>query len=147
LGQLLVNASSKKLADRKSPTMICRWATENRFEASTFVKFAPKTTDDLAGLVLFQDDDHNIAFGVSLNAQGRPCVKIITRCGDSEHVQEQILNSSIVLLKVIADGKGNYDFLVNGTYVGKSVSADNLSTKTAGNFTGTAVGIYATSKY
>ncbi len=146
-GSLLVNASSKKLADRKSPSMVCRWATENKFELSTFVKFTPQSTDDLAGLVLFQDDDHNIAFGLSLNAQGRTCVKIITRCGDTEQVQQQEIKGNSAMLKINADGKGNYDFRVNGTYVGKSVSADNLSTKTAGNFTGTAVGVYATSKY
>ncbi|MDE7144934.1 MAG: hypothetical protein K2O30_02130, partial [Duncaniella sp.] len=54
-------------------------------------------------------------------------------------------------LKIVADGKGEYRFFAAENAeeyapVGTPVPASNLSTSTAGNFTGTMVGVYASAK-
>jgi hypothetical protein len=62
-------------------------------------------------------------------------------------VYSQPLGATTADLKIEADGDGNYLFYANGKRLDKTVSANTLSTKTANNFTGTAVGVYATAKY
>jgi GH35 family endo-1,4-beta-xylanase/beta-xylosidase len=145
-GHLTVDARSTKLTDKKSPAMICRWATELKYEVSTTVEFEPQTADDFAGLVLFQDDEHNVEFGITKGADGT-AVSVTARCGDAVEVYSQSLGATTADLKIEADGDGNYLFYANGKRLDKTVSANTLSTKTANNFTGTAVGVYATAKY
>jgi beta-xylosidase/GH35 family endo-1,4-beta-xylanase len=147
-GSLSLTASSIRLSDRKSPAMLCRWATENEFEFVTTVDFDAQNTNDFAGLVLFQDDEHNITFGISADNQGNKQIVLRAVNGVATAADVSVpLTKSGVELKAIADGAGNYRFYADGEAVGTSVSADILSTKTASNFTGTAIGIYATSQY
>jgi beta-xylosidase len=135
------------LSDRKSPAIICRWATENTFETSTNVTFDAASADDFAGLVLFQDDEHNITFGLTADEQGDKLIQLRAVNGSNPQTVASVkTEKQTVSLKVIAGG-GNYTFYADGEQVGAPVSADILSTKTASNFTGTAIGIYATSQY
>jgi GH35 family endo-1,4-beta-xylanase/beta-xylosidase len=146
-GNLVLDAKSTKLVDRKAPAMVCRWVTELEFEASTTVSFNPETADDVAGLLLFQDDDHYITLGISRDDSNNLCVKLSDKCGATLNDYTLPIDSTSADLKVAADGKGTYSFFVNNKKLDKTISADILSTKTANNFTGTAVGVYATAKY
>jgi beta-xylosidase len=146
-GSLSLIAPSIRLSDRKSPAILCRWATENTFEASTNVTFDAASADDFAGLVLFQDDEHNITFGLTADEQGDKLIRLRAVNGSNPQTVASVkTEKQTVSLKVIAGG-GNYTFYADGEQVGAPVSADILSTKTASNFTGTAIGIYATSQY
>ncbi len=146
-GNLVLNAKSTKLADKKAPAMVCRWATELEFEASTTVAFAPQSADDFAGLVLFQDDEHYIALGLTRDNDNNICVKLEHHCGEKVTADLCALDAAQADLRVAADGKGLYHFYVNGQKLPQTISANTLSTKTAGNFTGTAVGVFASAKY
>ncbi len=146
-GNLVLDAKSTKLVDRKAPAMVCRWVTELAFEASTTVTFNPETADDFAGMVLFQGDDNYITFGLSLDDDNNLCLKLSQKCGDNADTYSCLVDSPTINLKIKADGKGNYYFCANDHYLTQHISADILSTKTAGNFTGTAVGVYATANY
>lgn len=149
-GTLHLTAARNVLADRKSPAAVGRWVTENSFTlTSTLKSFTPESDTDIAGIVLLQDDDHNIVFGKSLDAAGRTCLRLVTRDGHGEHTlaERPIPADTPVGLTVEADGKGKYSFLYDGEQIGPKVSADILSTKTANNFTGTMMGLYATAKY
>lgn len=152
---LHLKAIPVNITDRKSPSAIGIWATENAFEiTSTLKEFLPASPDDIAGLLLFQDDGCNILLGRSLDSNGSPCVKLIARSkGAITHIATNPLRSHIsqLKLKVTADGKGAYHFFAaedDGEYVpvGTPVPASNISTSTAGNFTGTMVGVYASAK-
>jgi beta-xylosidase len=127
--------------------MVCRWATELNFEASTTVTFSPETADDFAGMVIFQGDEYYITFGISRDDDNNLCIKLQQHCGDKSDTYTCLIDNNTVNLKVIADGKGAYYFCANDHYLNQHISADILSTKTAGNFTGTAVGVYATANY
>ncbi len=147
-GNLKVKATMTAIQHRKSPALIGRTLTENAFESSVNVSFDATAEQDIAGLVLFQDDDHNIVLGLSRNDAGNQCVKLVARNG--QDVKEYTLptdKTTDVNLKVISSGNGLYTFQADGQTVGEPISADILSTKTAGNFTGTIVGVYATSNY
>ena len=166
-GSLLMEASPIVIADRKSPSAIGRWATENAFEVSVTVdRFGPETPADIAGLLLYQDDSHYIVFGKSVNKDGdEACV---VRTVNGEETEEMDIPLSLgdgsssrpLKLKINADGKGLYNFSFSepdpdsdeesaeeGSTTGftRPVPASILSTRTAGNFTGTMVGVYATS--
>jgi GH35 family endo-1,4-beta-xylanase/beta-xylosidase len=146
-GGLELCARATKLTDRKSPALICRWVTELQFDAETTVNFVPESADDCAGLALFQDDDHYITFGLSLDDNGNTCLKVSAKCGNDLNSYSFANQGNSATLKISADGKGNYSFFANGTDLHLSLSANLLSTKTANNFTGTAVGIYASANY
>ena len=157
-GRLKLNAKSNQLKDKKQPAVIGRWVTENSFTAETALTFSPDSQKDFAGLVLFHNDESNISFGKTLNVNGQPCVQLNAY---SNGVLTE--TSTITLpkadadkklyLKVAGDNIVNYVFSYSidpekgWTIAGNPVSADLLSTRTAGGFTGTLVGIYATADY
>ena len=130
------------------------WATEKRFDVCvTLDDFTPRTQADIAGLLLFQDDDCNIVFGKTLNSYGDIVVRVIGRSKNShrEEFEALVIDPTAPLrLKISADGSGDYTFAFaegEGSYtvLEKTLPASLLSTRTAGNFTGTMLALYASS--
>lgn len=153
-GTLSLKASAVELADRKSPSAIGMWATESAFEVSvTLDEFTPITGTDIAGLLLYQDDDCNVVFGKTVNSYGDTVVRVIARSKNSyrKEFEASLTDTTAPLrLKITADGKGVYSFSFAEAEAGwqtmeGTVDASLLSTSTAGNFTGTMVGVYASS--
>ncbi len=141
-----------RFADKKSPSAIGRWVTENAFELSvTLDEFSPQSPEDIAGLMLFQDDDCHIVFGKAVNSYGDVVARVDARSKNDRVIEfESPLDDSSqpLRLRIVADGKGSYSFEYaegDGDYrqLSQTVPASLLSTRTAGNFTGTAMGVYA----
>ncbi len=158
LGKLTLNARSTTLGEWRQPAAIGRWITANSFTAQTSLEFIPTSSDDFAGIILFQNDECNVRFGKSLDAEGKPCLKLEAYSLGKLQTEATIPlsdgeASKKVWLLVEGDGQVNYTFKysfnpeADWTVAGEPVSADLLSTKTAGGFTGTMVGIYATGNY
>ncbi len=162
--QLELAARSTRLNDWRQPSVIGRWITNWKFDAQTELRFDPVSPEDFAGIVLFQNDECNIRFGKSLDAQGTPCLAL------KAYSQGRLYAEAIaslqksdakkkLYLKVSGNEASGTDEGVSYTFsyslnpdkdwiqVGGPVSADLLSTRTAGGFTGTLVGIYATGDY
>ena len=162
-GSLELEARSVSIEEKKQPSAIGRWVTHFEFEAQTSVEFTPENAGDMAGLLLFQNDECNVTFGKSLGADGKPCLKLEARSKDikpfgftaalPDALADKALRLKVEGKRDKATGEVAYQFSyadVDGkewTTVGEPVSADLLSTQTAGGFTGTMVGIYATGKY
>ena len=126
--------------------------------------FAPTAPEDFAGIILFHNDECNIRFGKTVDEQGNPCLKL-TACSVGKPATETTVPLQAsdadkkVYLKVTGKEmqtveKGvyytfSYSFSPNQDWkqAGEPVSADLLSTQTAGGFTGTMTGIYATGDY
>lgn len=153
-GGLNLVASEVALADRKSPSAIGMWATEKAFEVeATLDEFSPVTSADIAGLLLFQDDDCNVVFGKTVNSYGDNVVRVIARSKKDKRKEFEAPladASSPLKLKIAADGNGSYSFAFaegEGEWqnMSQTVDASMLSTATAGNFTGTMIGVYASS--
>ena len=156
-GKLILAARNVQIDEKKQPSVIGRWVTEWDFNATTFFSFCPETENDFAGLVLFQNDACYIGFGKTLDAKGNACLKL---CAYSKgQLCEEVFvplskteAEKKLFLKVSGDNAVNYTFNYstdNGRCwrtISKKISADLISTKTAGGFTGTMVGIYATAQ-
>lgn len=164
-GKLTLTARGSRLNDWLQPSVIGRWITNWEFTAQTAVSFHPTSTEDFAGIVLFQNDACHIRFGKTTDELGNPCLKVIA-LSQGELCAEAVtsLQNSEVNDKIYLKMTGNEQPTANGrevnytfsysfnpskgwTQVGKPVSADLLSTHTAGGFTGTMAGIYATGDY
>ncbi len=153
-GSLSLVASEVALRDKKSPSAIGMWATESAFDLSVSLdEFTPETSADIAGLLLFQDDECNIVFGKTMNGYGETVVRVTGRskggvCKEAEAILSDPAAS--LRLKIKADGKGVYSFAyaegeADFTPMDLELPASMLSTRTAGNFTGTMIGLYASS--
>ncbi|MCD8289486.1 MAG: endo-1,4-beta-xylanase [Prevotella sp.] len=157
-GRLSLACRSVRLSDEGQPSVIGRWATSGNICAQTSLAFTPATTDDFAGITVFHDDSHYIAFGKTIDDGGQPCVKLAAyNGGEYQSIDVVPLSGDDagkeLWLKVESDGKVNYSFSWTfnpkgeWTQLGEPISADILSTHTAGGFTGTLVGIYAGAAY
>jgi alpha-N-arabinofuranosidase len=103
----------------------------------------------LAGLVCYQSEQFNYVFGVT--KKGNQYYLLLQR---TEKGQSTILASVEIDVKKpiqlkVNGGGDNYEFSysLNGTdfvNVGGIVSGDILSTNVAGGFTGSLIGLYAT---
>lgn len=153
--KLVISPSDVLISDRKSPAAIGRWVTESTFDVSvTLESFNSKSQTDFAGLILFQDDDCFIALGRSANSKGSAVVKLMAKSKNAYGSNwENVLPESDKQLKlrISSDGGGEYSFYYSvgdNPYdeIPLKLPADILSTQTAGNFTGTMVGVYATTQ-
>lgn len=151
-GNLLLSLKDININEYKQPSAICRWINNWIFSATTSVNYTPKYESNLAGLVLFQNDECNICFGLSINKRSQRCLKLIINSKNVKKEEIEILlpnNNEKVYLKVSGDDKVNYTFSYktdlksDWNIVDKNVSADMLSTYVSGGFTGTAIGVYA----
>lgn len=153
--KLVIIQSDINISDKKSPASIGRWVTENSFDATvTIESFNPAAPSDFAGLILFHDDDCFIALGKSVDSEGSTTIRLMAQSkNDYNESWDKLLPESDkpLRIKISSDGKGVYSFyysMDNNSFeqVPLKLPADILSTKTAGNFTGTMVGVYATSQ-
>ncbi len=155
-GKLTLDARSARLNDWKQPSAIGRWITDWHFIAQTALSFTPVAPNDFAGIICFHNDDCYIRFGKTINEQNQEVLLLETYslgklCRQTTYPLPQ--TNGKVYLKIEGDKVVNYTFSYSSdpgkgwNQIGEPVSADLLSTRTAGGFTGTMVGIYATGKY
>lgn len=115
------------------------------------MNFTPKTEQDMAGLVCYQNERFNIVFGKTLRADKESIVVISTVNNVQTEPQHYTLNETEkdypVYLRIVGKA-GTYDFELsfdgnNWQPVATGVDATILSTHKAGGFTGTVIGMYA----
>jgi alpha-N-arabinofuranosidase len=148
------NANIKEL--KPTSTLFFR-QQHNSFAFTTTLEYKPESAKDLAGITCLQSEAFNYVFGVTKS--GNDYVVVLQR-NERTKTNDVAIRSSILAsakidltksfkLRVEARGDaytfsyvlGDSDF-VN---VGGVVSGDILSTDVAGGFTGTLLGLYATS--
>lgn len=119
---------------------------------STMMKFAPEKPGDRAGLLAMQSDDAYLFLGVELR-DGRPVVVLSARKSARGPQRGETLSSSSVpathgpiYLKLSIEGGTLHASYATGKdqwkQLGGKVDATFLSTKLAGGFVGTVVGLY-----
>lgn len=154
-GSLVLEAGSEGLGDWRQPSAMGRWVTDMDFRAQTSVAFTPQSQGDFAGLMLFHDDGSYAAFGKTSDGRGGECLTLEVRSLGNvlQTTSVPVKAGREAFLRVEGDGLGNYVFSHSDnpgkgwTAVGEPVPADLFSTKTAGGFTGTVVGIFAQGDY
>jgi xylan 1,4-beta-xylosidase len=127
----------------------------HRFQHKTFdvnvtMNYIPRSDKDLAGITCYQGEKFNYVFGVTKRENDYYLVLARTEKGATSILASTKVDvSKPMQLQVLAnhdDYKFNYS-LDGQTFqnLGGTVSGDILSTNVAGGFTGSLLGLYATS--
>jgi xylan 1,4-beta-xylosidase len=154
---LRINPFAANIKELKPTSTLFYRQQHNSFSFSTTMDYKPASEKDLAGIVCLQSEGYNYVFG--LTKKGSEYFVVLQRneknAPQSREVNSKIIGSAkisidgAVKLKVNGNGDeytfgyatGNGDFIT----LGEKVSGDILSTDVAGGFTGTLLGLYATS--
>ncbi|MBN2744834.1 MAG: glycoside hydrolase family 43 protein [Marinilabiliaceae bacterium] len=122
----------------------------SNFSFTTAMSYQPSSENDLAGLVCLQSEAFNYVFGVTKKGNDTYVVLQRTEKGASKIMASaKVTVKGAVSLQVKAEGdKYQFAYSLDGDNylnVGGIVSGDILSTNVAGGFTGSMIGLYATS--
>lgn len=151
-GALVLRPRAAVLGDvGAQPSFVGRRQQHAYGSASTAVRYTPRADGDRAGLAAFHDDKHFYLLSVA-RREGRPVVQLEQRSGDAAAAVIASAPLTVpadgpVYLRVEARG-GRYAFSYGtrpGEWIVLKDDADGtvLSSKVAGGFVGTMLGMYA----
>jgi alpha-N-arabinofuranosidase len=120
------------------------------FTATATLEYNPESENDLAGLVCYQSESFNYVFGITKKGDDYYLLLERTEDGESKILASKKINANKpVHLQVDAeDDDYRFNYSLDGKKfknLGGTVSGDILSTNVAGGFTGSLIGLYATS--
>ncbi|MDL2245305.1 glycoside hydrolase family 43 protein, partial [Parabacteroides sp. OttesenSCG-928-J18] len=150
-GQLALECSPVKAAEMKTPAYIGRRMQHHQFTCETRMQFHPENEKQKAGMLLFKDEAHHYFFALQKTAGGYSVSLIQTSdSGEKTLAETPVKKGKFLDMKVVSTGlqyafyyatqEGKWELLTD------QVDASYLSTATAGGFTGSLIGMYATSE-
>lgn len=136
-------------ANRPTSTLFYR-QQHATFEVNTTLVYKPKSENELAGVVCYQNETHNYVFGITKKGNDYVVVLEKTSKGTSTLIaSEKIIFSNSIKFRIEAKGNDyRFNYALDGVNfknLGGTNSGDILSTDIAGGFTGSLIGLYATS--
>jgi alpha-N-arabinofuranosidase len=155
-GSLTLHARSEALTGRGQPSLIARRQQNGSASASTAMTYLPAKAGDRAGLVAFHNEDHYYFVGV-VHDGGRPVIQVRRRSGRGAPGDSVLASAPVELTATapvyleIRTRDGRIDFLYGmrpNAWTVLLADADGtvLSTRKAGGFVGTMLGMYAYSE-
>ena len=153
-GALTLRARPVDIGSREQPAFVARRQQHLRAEASTAMWYRPTAAGDKAGLAAFHNETHYYLLSVAL-AGGRPVVQLERRAGEGTQGALTVIASAPVPLSAAAPlylrivaREGRYDFFYGNrpnewTLLKGDVDGTVLSTRVAGGFVGTMLGMHA----
>jgi len=149
-GGLQINAFDTNIKAVAPISALFQRQMHKTFTATATVNYKPESENDLAGLICYQSERFNYVFGIT--KKGNEVYLLLKRTEDGESTilaTTKIDVTQPIQLQVKAEGddyRFNYTVGDDGfKNLGGTVSGDILSTNVAGGFTGTLIGLYATS--
>jgi alpha-N-arabinofuranosidase len=123
----------------------------NNFTATATMQYKPQSEKDLAGMVCYQSERFFYLFGITKKGKQDYLVLQRTERGSSKIVASvPIDTNNPVSLQVTANGNDyRFNYATGGIRfenLGGTLSGDILSTNVAGGFTGTLIGLHATTE-
>lgn len=158
-GKLLIKPRQESIHTETNFSFIGRRQQHLKFEASVKLEFVPKDNLEAAGLTAFQNEKHYLLIGKRINADHKLEVFVERTAdkinnGKSEIISKKELSGSDEPLFVKIEGNGKwYSFYYKTAEKGewnlliKDVDGSILSTKEAGGFVGTYLGMYASKNH
>jgi len=149
-GWLRLKLRPEELSDQASPSFIGRRITEFKFSAATAMSFAPQRDGESAGLVVEMNNQFHYREEL-LRDHGQLLLRLTQRNDGHETVlAEKAVSATNLLLRVSATKPSEYDFdfaenAGGWTELKHGADARLLSRRVTGGFTGTFVGLYASS--
>lgn len=152
-GQLELDVLNRSLSQQVNPAFLGRRQRHLNFEASTALNFNPTADNELAGLAYFQNDRNYFVMGKTMKT-GKTLVVLQAIINGKYNIiaqkelDQQSVNKELVFKLVVKGGKADFFFTMKGektVSLADKVDVTGLSTKKAGGFVGSHVGLYATS--
>lgn len=157
-GGVKINPFAVNIKEVKPISALFHRQQHKVFDATVTLAYKPKSEKELAGLACYQSESFNYVFGITkkdkdyyivlerTEREGRgPNAKVKSNVIASEKIDL----SKPVRLQVSAQGdEYRFNYAPEGSEfknLGGTVSGDILSTDVAGGFTGSLIGLYATS--
>ncbi|WP_207431377.1 glycoside hydrolase family 43 protein [Sabulibacter ruber] len=147
---LQINPFPANIKELKPTSTLFLRQQHNSFSYTTTLDYKPASEKDLAGIALVQSEKFNYVFGLTKKGNDSYLVLERTEKGASKIIGSQKIDArKPIQLRVKAEGDAyQFSYSTNGkdfVDLGGPVSGDILSTNVAGGFTGTLIGLYATS--
>lgn len=147
---LQINPLPTNIKEVKPTSTLFLRPQHSNFSYAATLNYTPTSEKELAGISCLQSEKFNYVFGITKKADSYYILLERTEKGKSKILaSSKIELKSPIRMQVKANGD-NYEFSysTNGTdfvNLGGVVSGDILSTNVAGGFTGSLIGLYATS--
>ncbi len=153
-GQLELDVLPRSLSKLVNPAFFALRQQHTNFEASTSMHFTPKSEKELAGMAYFQNDKNYFVIGKTLKNNKQVIILQRSINGLTSVIAEkEILSVSQdkeLLMSVFVDaGEARFSYSFQGEapiLLAEKVNVTNLSTKKAGGFVGSVIGMYASSE-
>lgn len=151
-GSLELDPKPDRLGDMTNPALLARRQQHLNAEATTRLRFTPRSNGAEAGMIALQNDEYWYFLAVG-QENGRRVIRLRRRAGGNDPIEGVVLASQPlrasgpVGLRIAANG-GSYDFRWNTdgrrwhTLV-RAADGTVLSTKRSGGFVGAVFGVYA----
>jgi alpha-N-arabinofuranosidase len=148
-GSLLIQPRTEDLDSKHNPSLIAHRQQHANFSASVELQFNTEDMPSDAGLVAFQNETHSYFLGVRVNQQHDRNLFLEKRNESVSQVASLEIprGADRITLRIVGNG-GRYRFyyqLPGGAWlpVGGDQDGTILSTKVAGGFVGTFIGMFA----
>nr|WP_315158597.1 glycoside hydrolase family 43 protein [uncultured Flavobacterium sp.] len=158
-GKLHIKARKESIKTQANFSFIARRQQHLNFDVSTKLSYNLKDTLQTAGLVAFQNEKNYLLLGKRLNANAKAEIFLeratnTVEDGKSEIIAKSALPKNYENLLLRIEGKGqdfNFYYKTDDKegwiLLRKNVDGSILSTKKAGGFVGTYLGMYASSNH
>lgn len=151
-GCLALRCAAESATERGVPAYVGRRIQHHEFDCSATLTFSPADEKETAGLLLLKNERRQYYLCVAKTATGRAVE--LRRVGDkgTETLASKPIKrkQDTLRLRITSHGADfSFSFSADGkrwTQVAEGIDAGCLSTRFAGGFTGTTVGMYATCK-
>lgn len=147
-GWLALKQTSVTAEEKGVPSLLAHRLQHHQFESATTMRFQPTVDGDAAGMMLFKDESHQLSI-LRTQRNGKQLVELQHVSGDERKVlASKSCRSAELELKITSDGKEfSFSFRSGGAWTELgSAPAKQLSTLSAGGFTGTMVALYCTGR-
>jgi xylan 1,4-beta-xylosidase len=148
---LFLKPRPEDLDSKHDPSLVARRQQHANFSSSVQIQFGESDKPSDAGLVAFQNETHSFFLGVHSTAEGRRTVFLERRDGDVSQVASASLFGKAHDVELKIEGAGShYRFYYRvgaeaWTQLGSDQDGTILSTKKAGGFVGTYIGMFTRS--
>ncbi len=146
---LFLEPRAEDLDSKRDPSVIARRQQHANFSSTVQVRFRDTDKPSDAGLITLQNETHSFFLGIHLSPQGPRTVFLERRKDDIEQIASVSIPTGAhdVALKVTGAGARYRFFYRIATEDWMQIGGDQdetiLSTKKAGGFVGTYVGLFA----
>ncbi|MDR2840048.1 MAG: family 43 glycosylhydrolase [Paludibacter sp.] len=149
-GNLILTSTENTIYEVAKPAFTGIRQAHLNFETHTELTYNPTNEGDIAGLVVYQNENHNFVFGKTIE-DGK--IKLVVNRAETTvaRIAETEITKADAQKPIILKIRGNggkiafdYSFADNISWINiaENIDAKNLSTEVAGGFTGAVIGLY-----